>query len=208
MATSADLWREYCGFFEKPFEQQLEANEALMKEHLARWGRSAQAKTLCPKGFQTINDIPVTSYDDYPALLEFKKRIESLEKTSPRMPGELYWDYYERIGMIAAKSLHNYLIGDFSLAVKTSGTTGEPKWIFHGDAFWENFRRDVIATTLIACSDSWGCTKFEKGDRGLNFTTSAPLLTGWGRKASQGLVVDVPPVDIMDGIAEARRRFL
>ncbi|MGB9622425.1 MAG: hypothetical protein ACPL07_01140, partial [Candidatus Bathyarchaeia archaeon] len=96
---------------------------------------------------------------------------------------------------------------DFSLAVKTSGTTGEPKWVAHSSVFWENFRRDVIATTLIACSNSWGITKFEKGDKGLNFTASAPFLTGWGRRASQGLVVDVPPVSIMDEIAEARRRF-
>jgi hypothetical protein len=207
LASSADLWREYCEFYEKPFEQQLEINEALLKEHLARWGRAAQAKTLCPNGFQTINDIPVTSYSDYPVLLEFKKRIERLEKTSPRMPGELYWDYYDRIGRLASSSLSDYIIGDFSFAVKTSGTTGEPKWIVHGNFFWENFRRDVIATTLIACSDSWGVTKFEKGDRGLNFTTSAPFLTGWGRKASQGLVTDIPPVSVMDEISEARRRF-
>ncbi|MBO3797741.1 MAG: GH3 auxin-responsive promoter family protein [Thermoproteota archaeon] len=207
MTNSADLWREYCSFYEKPFEQQLEINEALLKEHLARWGRTAQAKILCPNGFQSINDIPVTSYKDYPVLLEFKKRIESLEKSSPRMPGELYWDYYDRIGRLASKSLSDYLIGDFSLAVKTSGTTSEPKWIPHGNVFWENFRQDVIATTLIACSNSWGITKFEKGDRGLNFTASAPFLTGWGRKASQGLVIDVPPVSVMDEISEARRRF-
>jgi hypothetical protein len=207
LASSADLWREYCEFYEKPFEQQLEINEALLKEHLARWGRTAQAKTLCPNGFQTINDIPVTSYSDYPVLLEFKKRIERLEKTSPRMPGELYWDYYERIGRIAAESFSEYIIGDFSFAVKSTGTVGEPKWVVHGSLLWENYRRDVIATTLLACSDEWGSTKFQLGDKGLNFTPSAPYLSGWGRKASQGIVIDVPPVGMMDEIPDARRRF-
>ncbi|MEM2599202.1 MAG: GH3 auxin-responsive promoter family protein [Thermoproteota archaeon] len=207
MTNSADLWREYCSFYEKPFEQQLEINETLLKEHLARWGRTAQAKTLCPKGFQSINDIPVTSYKDYPVLLEFKKRIESLEKSSPRMRGELYWDYYERIGRIAAKPFSEYIIGDFSFPVRTTGTVGEPKWVIHGSLLWENYRKDVIATTLLACSDEWGSTKFQPGDKGLNFTPSAPFLSGWGRKASQGIVIDVPPVEVMDEISDARRRF-
>jgi len=207
LASSADLWREYCGFYEKPFEQQLEINEALLKEHLARWGRTAQAKTLCPNGFQTINDIPVTGYEDYPAMHEFKKRIERLEKTSPRIPGELYWEYYERIGRIAAKPFSEYIIGDFSFAVKSTGTVGEPKWVAHGSLLWENFKKDVITTTLFACSDNWGSTRFQPGDKGLNFTPSAPFLSGWGRKASQGVVVDVPPVEMMDEIPDARRRF-
>jgi hypothetical protein len=207
LASSTDLWREYCSFYEKPFEQQLEINEALLKEHLARWGRTAQAKTLCPNGFQTINEIPVTGYEDYPAMHEFKKRIENREKTSPRIPGELYWDYYERIGRIAAKPFSEYIIGDFSFIVRTTGTVGEPKWMVHGSLLWENYRRDVITTTLLACSDDWGSTRFQLGDRGLNFTPSAPYLSGWGRKASQGIVVDVPPVEVMDEIPDAKRRF-
>ncbi|MEM2930077.1 MAG: GH3 auxin-responsive promoter family protein [Thermoproteota archaeon] len=207
LISSADLWREYCGFYEKPFEQQLEINEALLKEHLARWGRTAQAKILCPNGFQTINDIPVTSYSDYPVLLEFAQKMENLEKTLPRMPGELYWEYYERIGRIAAKPFSQYIIGNFSFEARTTGTVGAPKWVIHGSLFWENYKKDVIATTLLACSDRWGDTEFRVGDKGLNFTPSAPFLSGWGRKASQGIVVDVPPVDVMDEIPDARRRF-
>lgn len=207
LASSADLWREYCSFYEKPFEQQLEINEALLKEHLDRWGRTAQAKILCPNGFQTINDVPVTSYGDYPAMLEFKKKIESLEKTSPRMPGELYWDYYERIGRIAAKPFSEYILGDFSFAAKTTGTVGEPKWVIHGSIFWENLKKDIIATTLFACSDNWGETKFQLGDKTLNFTPSAPYFSGWGRKATQGIMIDVPPVEVMDNISDTRRRF-
>ncbi len=207
MTTSADLWREYCGFFEKPFEQQLEINEALLKEHLARWRESAQAKVLCPEGFQTVNDIPVTDYGDYPVLLEFKRKIENLEKASRRVPGELYWDYYERIGRIAAKPFFEYIIGDFSFVAKTTGTVGEPKWVVHSSALWENFKKDVIATTLFSCSDNWRGTRFQPGDKGLNFTPSAPYLSGWGRKASQNIVKDVPPVEMMDEIPDARRRF-
>jgi hypothetical protein len=207
MTTSADLWKEYCGFFEKPFSTQLEANEALMKEHLERWARTRQARTLCPDGVRSIEDVPVTTYADYKAMLEFKSRIEKLEKDVPRAAGELCWDYYHRIGRIAEEPLSDDVIGDLCMVAKTSGTDSEPKWAVHGSIFWENFRRDVIATTMFACSDSWGRTKFQIGDKGLNFTPSAPFMSGWGRKASQGIVVDVPPVEVMDDIPDTRRRF-
>jgi len=207
MKSSADLWKEYCSFYEKPFDAQLEANEALLKEHLQRWGQTAQAKALCPKGFSSIDGIPVTTYDDYQFLTQFKSRIERLEKDVTRMPGELCWDYYDRIGRAAAEPCKDYIVGEFAFAAKTSGTVSEPKWVVHGSLFWENFRRDVIATTLLACSDRWGQTKFRVGDKGFNFTPSAPFLSGWGRKASQGVVEDVPPVGVMDDIQDARRRF-
>jgi phenylacetate-coenzyme A ligase PaaK-like adenylate-forming protein len=207
MVSEADLMKECCGFFELPFSKQLELNEAMLKEHLQRWMQTDQAKALCPKGFESIDAIPVTTYDDYPAMLQLKSNIERLEKMSPRMPGEVMWDYYDRIGRAAAKPISNYIIGDFSFVAKTSGTVGEPKWVVHGIQFWENFRKDVIATTLLACSDSWGSTKFRIGDKGLNFTPSAPFLSGWGRKASQGIVIDVPPIGLMDNINDARRRF-
>jgi hypothetical protein len=207
MKNSADLWKEYCSFYEKPFDAQLETNEALLKEHLQRWGQTAQAKVLCPKGYVSIDDIPVTTYDDYQFLTQFKSRIERLEKDVTRMPGELCWDYYDRIGHAAAEPYHDYMIGEFSFVTRTTGTISEPKWVIHGSVFWENFRRDVISTTILSCSDYWGQTKFRVGDKGFNFTPSAPFLSGWGRKASQGLVVDVPPIEIMDEIPDTRRRF-
>jgi len=207
MKGSADLWREYCSFYEKPFSIQLEANEALLKEHLQRWGQTAQAKVLCPKGYVSIDDIPVTTYDDYQFLTQFKSRIERLEKDVTRMPGELCWDYYDRIGRAAAEPCLDYIVGEFAFATKTSGTVSEPKWVVHGSPFWENFRRDVTTTALFACSDRWGQTKFRVGDKGFNFTPSAPYLSGWGRKASQGIVEDVPPVEVMDNIPDSRRRF-
>jgi hypothetical protein len=207
MTNPADLWKEYCGFYEKPFSVQLEANEALLKEHLGRWGQTAQAKALCPNGYASIEDIPVTTYDDYEFLGQFRSGIEKLEKEVPRMPGELCWDYYDRIGRAASEPYRDCIVGEFAFATKTSGTVSEPKWAVHGSLFWENFRRDVIATTLFACSDRWGQTKFRVGDKGFNFTPSAPFLSGWGRKASQGVAEDVPPVEIMDNIPDSRRRF-
>jgi hypothetical protein len=207
MVSEADLMKECCGFFELPFSKQLELNEAMLKEHLQRWAQTDQAKALCPKGFESIEAIPVTTYDDYPAMLQLKFNIERLEKTSPRVTGELLWDYYDRIGKAAAKPILGYVIGNFLFVAKTTGTVGDPKWVVHGNYFWENFRRDVIATTLLACSDYWGRTKFKIGDKGLNFTPSAPFLSGWGRKASQGIVLDVPPVSVMDEIIDTRRRF-
>jgi hypothetical protein len=207
MVSEADLMKECCGFFELTFSKQLELNEAMLKEHLQRWMQTDQAKALCPKGFESIDAIPVTTYDDYPAMLQLKSNIERLEKMSPRMPGEVMWDYYDRIGRVAAKPISNYIIGDFSFVARTSGTVGEPKWVAHGMYFWENLKRDVIATTLLSCSDSWGNTYFKIGDKGLNFTPSAPFLSGWSRKATQGFVTDVPPVEVMDNIIDTRRRF-
>jgi len=207
MTTSADLWKEYCGFYEKPFSQQLEQNEALLKEHLQHWGKTAQAKLLCPKGFASIDDIPVTTFADYPVYAQLKSRIERLEREIPRVTGENCWDYYDRIGGIASRALSDYIVGDFSFVAKTSGTVAEPKWVAHGSTLWENFRHDVIATTILSCSDSWGKSSFRVGDRGFNFTPSAPFLSGWGRRASQGFVIDVPSVDEMDNIADARRKF-
>ena len=207
MTSAADLWKKYCGFYEEPFSKQLEQNEALLEDHLQRWSKTAQANALCPNGFKSVDEIPTTTYGDYPVMLDFKSNIERLEKTSTRLQGELCWDYYDRIGRTAAGPLSGYLIDDFSFAAKTTGTVGEPKWVAHGSIFWDNFRNDVMATTLLSCSDSWGRTRFQPGDKGLNFTPSAPFLSGWGRKASQGIVVDVPPVDLMDNIPDARRRF-
>lgn len=207
MSSEKDLMRKFCDFFELPFNKQLEINEAMLREHLARWTQTDQAKVLCPNGFDSMERMPVTTYDDYPVFLRLKSNIERLEKTSPRMPGELLWDYYDRIGRAATKSLSGYVIGDFSFVARTSGTVGEPKWVVHGTQFWKNFKQDVIATALLACSNSWGSTKFRIGDKGLNFTPSAPFLSGWGRKASQGFEIDVPPVEVMDNITDARRRF-
>jgi hypothetical protein len=205
--SEGDLWREYCGFYEKPFEAQLEENRALLVEHLRSWGQTQQANALCPKGCTSIDDVPVTTYDAYSFLAQFKSRIEKLEKDVPRMSGELCWDYYDRIGHIAAEPYAHCVVGEFSFAAKTSGTVSEPKWVIHGSPFWENYRRDVIATTLLACSERSGQTKFRVGDKGFNFTPSAPFLSGWGRKASQGFVEDVPPVAVMDEISDARKRF-
>jgi len=207
MVSESDLMKECCGFFELPFNKQLEFNEAALKEHLQIWAQTEPAKVICPKGFNSVDAIPITTYNDYPGLLKLKSDIERLEKTSPRLPGELAWDYYERIGRVAAKSVSNYIIGDFSFITKTTGTTGEPKWIVHGTLFWEHFRLNALAVIMLSCSDSWGSTRFRIGDKGLNFTPSAPYLSGWGRKATQGILTDVPPVEMMDNIADTRRRF-
>lgn len=207
MVSEIDLMKECCSFFELPFEKQLEINEEATKEHLQRWARTDPARALCPKGFNSIDEIPVTTYNDYPGLLQLKSNIERLEKTSPRLPGELTWDYYDRIGRAATKNISNYIIGDFSFVAKTTGTMGEPKWVLHGTLFWDHFRKNALATIMLSCSDSWSSSRFRIGDKGLNFTPSAPYLSGWGRKATQGILVDVPSVEIMDSVPDTRSRF-
>ncbi|MGQ9596806.1 MAG: hypothetical protein ACUVUS_05350, partial [Thermoproteota archaeon] len=82
MSSEKDLMRKFCNFFELPFNKQLEINEAMLREHLARWTQTDQAKVLCPNGFDSIERMPVTTYDDYPVFLRLKSNIERLEKTS------------------------------------------------------------------------------------------------------------------------------
>jgi hypothetical protein len=207
MVSESDLMKECCGFFELPFNKQLEFNEAALKEHLQIWAQTEPAKVICPTGFDSVDTIPITTYKNYPGLLKLKANIEQLEKTSPRLPGELMWDYYDRIGRVSAKDISGYIIGDFSFVAKTTGTVGEPKWVLHGTIYWEHFRRNALATIILSCSDSWGNTKFRIGDKGLNYTPSAPYISGWGRKVTQGIIIDIPPVEVMDNVDDTRRRF-
>jgi hypothetical protein len=205
--SSENLWTKYCGFFDQNYSKQLEYNRKQMEEHLERWRGTELAKILCPKGVDKVEDIPLTTHSDYPLLKDFGERIEEKAKTVPRLPSELLVDYYDRIGREAAKILEGYMPYDYSFAVKTTGFTGENKWIVHCDSFWQHYLLDVTATMVMACSDEWGSTKIKDGAKGLNIGAPAPYLSGWATKASEAHFVSIPPPQVTDNLTDMKRKF-
>ncbi len=78
MNEGRDLWQKYCGFFDKSFSEQVRYSEKKREEYFEKWKKTKMAKQLCPKGARVFEDIPLTTYDDYPILHEFGEKIESL----------------------------------------------------------------------------------------------------------------------------------
>jgi len=91
--------------------------------------------------------------------------------------------------------------------MKTTGTTGESKWITYGKTFWNNFMSASIATAVIACSDEWGETKLKEGDKALNLNAPIPYISGWGALASQIHLELVPPMDVSDNLRDMKEKF-
>ena len=87
------LWAKYCGFFDKPFSEQVTYNEKQNQEFFDEWKNTKAAKHLCPEGAERFEDIPLTTYDNYPILREFGKKMEQLSETTPRGKEESLWDY-------------------------------------------------------------------------------------------------------------------
>ncbi len=88
-----ELWTKYCSFFEKSFSEQVDHNEKKLKEHFEKWKKTKMAEYLCPEGVDKFEDIPLTTYEDYPILHKFGEEMEKAEKTVPRRKGESLWDY-------------------------------------------------------------------------------------------------------------------
>lgn len=208
MSEGRELWKKYCGFFDKSFSEQVEYNERKKKEYFERWKKTKMAKQLCPEGVEKFEDIPLTTYDNYPILHEFGKKIEKLEKTVPRGKKELLCDYYDRIGRQASPMLDGWMVDDYGFCMKTSGTTGESKWFVFGDTFFKNMATDIMAILTLCCSDSWGETTLRKGDSVLNLMSSSPYSGGPFYRAvlNAGLRL-VPPLSVTDNIPNMRKKI-
>lgn len=166
------------------------------------------AKKLCPKGVKRFEDVPLTTYEDYPILHEFGKKIEKLEKTVPRRKGELWWDYYDRISKQVSYILDGWMVDEYAFCAKTSGSTGASKWFAHGKEFWENFKNSLMAATVIACSDEWGTTKIKKGDRVLNVGPPVPYTSGYLIVSILGFLEPIPPLEVTDNILNFRKKVM
>jgi len=209
MNEGRELWEKYCGFFDKSFSEQVAYNEKQKEELFEEWKGSNAAKHLCPDGVEKFEDIPLTTYDDYPILREFGQEIERLSERTPRGKEESLWDYYDRISRQVAPMLDGWLADEYGFCCKTSGTSGESKWFAHGQSFLNNVSRDIGALFAIACSNEWGKTSLKEGDRIFLVTSPAPYMGGTFYKSLDINHIEViPPPKIVDNIPSMRKKLV
>ncbi|MEM2584722.1 MAG: GH3 auxin-responsive promoter family protein, partial [Thermoproteota archaeon] len=192
------------------FQKQVEYNRKKMGEYFKMLKNTLLLEALKAKEAEKIKQVPVTTYDDYFFLKAFGERVRELEVTTPKKKGETLVEYYTRIGRIAAEPIRNYLPGEFECFVKTSGTTGQSKWIVHTELL-RNIAADVAMTVLvIACSERAGDTALRLGETVLNIVAPAPYVSGWSLYYLQEInkFKIYPPFRITDRVSDIRRRML
>ncbi len=203
----SDLWEKYCSFYEKNFSEQVQFNEERMEKYFARWKKTDLARMLCQSDPEGPEDVPITSYSNYNMLSEFGQEIAQKAAATPKQEGELFKEYYDRIGADVGSKLNRFMTEPYYLCMKTTGTTGQNKWMVHGETFWNNFSLASIAQAVFSCSDEWGETKLEVGDKALNMNAPIPYVSGWGAWASQIHLELVPPIGVGDNLRDRRERF-
>ena len=206
--THNDLWERFCSFYDKNFSEQIEYDKKRMERYFHKWKKTDLAKILCQGTPRRLQEIPITTYSDYPMLSEFSRKMSNVVKTTPRGQGELLKEYYDRISPEIGTSLNRYMTEPFYFCMKTTGTTGRNKWIANGEEFWKNFSSGAMATAIFSCSDRWGETKLKVGDKCLNLTAPIPYISGWGAWASRTYVKFIPPIEVADDVQDMRETFL
>ena len=202
------LWKRYCSFSEKPFSEQMEYNTKQIELYFHKWKNTDIAKMTGHEIPKKLQDVPVTTYDNYPMLVEFSRKIDDAVKRKVKKQGELFKSYYEHITREIGSSLSRYMPEPYYFSMKTTGTTGESKWVVHGETFWNNFRSSAITSAIIACSDEWGETKVKSGDKALNVTAPIPYLSGWAAWASQTQFKLIPPIAVTDNLQSIKDAYL
>lgn len=202
-----ELWAKYCSFFEKSFSEQVDHDEKKLKEHFEKWKKTKMAEDLCPEGVDKFEDIPLTTYDDYPILHKFGEEMEKAEKTVPRRKGESLWDYYQRISRKIVPMLEGWMTDEYALCLKTSGGSGKSKWLVHGKTYLENSRVAIMPLVLFACSDEWGKPKIREGDTVLNMFAPFPYGSGMSAKLLEESFNVVPSVLVLDQVTDMRRKI-
>ena len=202
-----DLWKAYCSFYEKDFSEQMEYNMNQVELCFGKWKKTDLARILCKDSPARFQDVPTTTYGDYAMLSEFGQRMDDATRRNPRKKGELFREYYDRIGLEIGPTLNRYMTEPYYLCMKSTGTTGERKWIAHGESFWKNFSSGANASVVISCSDGWGETKLEIGDGALNMTAPIPFISGWGVWATQTNLRMTPPIEVTDNLRDMKQMF-
>jgi hypothetical protein len=202
-----NLWDKYCSFYEKDFSEQLAYNKKRLKLYFSAWKKTDLAKILCKVSPEQHKVIPITTYQDYPMLSEFGRAITNISKGISRKQGELFRSYYDRISLEIGTSLNRFMVEPYYMCTKTTGTTGEHKWIAHGETFWKNFSLASISTAIISCTEGWGETRLNHGDKSLNLNAAIPLISGWGAWASKDEFNLIPPIEVTDNLRDMKERF-
>jgi len=194
-----DLWKTYCSFLDKDFNEQLLWNEKYLLEYFKDWKNTKMAKQLCPNKLESFEDIPVTTYSDYPIMHEFDMRLNELTEKIPREKKEQYCDYYDKLSRQIIDMCDGWMADDYSFCAKTSGTTGESKWFIHGKTFLNNFTRVVKALLVISCSSEKGMTSFREGDSLFAIAATAPYYSGYILRILQNEGIKIiPPIEVVD----------
>jgi len=210
MRNERELWDKYCSFLEKPFSEQITYCEERIKKKFEKWKKTKTAKHLMKKfriEFEKLEDVPLTTYGDYPILHEFGARIDALVKKKPRKRGERLLDYYSRLFAELKPMLDGWMIDDFGCAAKTSGTSGKPKWIIHGATSLKNYEEGCVTMACLICSENWGETKIKEGDTSLNIVAPIPYISGWGLLLSSRHFKPIPPPEVIEGVTDMGRRL-
>lgn len=209
MRQGEELWEEYCGFINMPFSDQMSFNQKQREDFFKDWKETKAAQHFCPKGADTFEDIPLTTYDDYSILREYGQKVEQLSETVPQEEGEDLWDYYLRLGKQAAPMLDGWLADDFGLCCKTSGTGGESKWVAHGQSFVDVGFKNIMTFFMVACSEAWGETAFRKEYNLINIAGPSPYISNMVTKCavSHGIKL-IPPPEITEKTADMRKKIM
>jgi hypothetical protein len=202
-----DLWKKYCRFYEKSFFEQIEYSKNRMDLYFQRWRKLPIAKLFCNNTPKSLQEVPITTYQDYFMLHDFGESLSNLTSREPRRSGEFLKNYYERITKSVGSSLSQYMCEPYYLCMKTTGTTGKSKWVVQGETYWKNFSLGSIATSIISCSNSWGETTLNRGDKVLNMNAPIPFVSGWGTWAAKDLFRMIPPIDVADNVKDMREKF-
>ncbi len=201
-----DPWRDYCSFYERDFERQMEYNEKMLKEQLESWKRTGVSKFLAPKEVKGIEDIPITSYRSYPMMREFGMKVEAKVKEMEDRWGGSSLELYLHVANRLFNPREYGLMGDAAIC-KTSGTSGESKYIVHSMKFIENLWRDSVASGFLSGSFEWGRTELKEGDTVLNIVAPLPYVTGWGMLGVSKVFRPLPSMELNESVKDMQFKF-
>lgn len=206
--NSNSLWEEYCSFYKQDFITQLSQNERLASDHLDAWCRTVTSK-LITKGKKPskIEDLPITEYNDYPILETFGQKIQEEEKKQTRAEGELLHDYYTKIFNKNSGLVSGYLPDEPILVMKTTGTTGESKWIVQTKKFNQGYIASSIALVLMTLSKEWGEKVLEQKPNALNLVAPVPYISGWAMRFWDDIINFIPPISYTDNVTDMGKKF-
>lgn len=205
--SNSNLWKKYCSFYDKSFQEQVEYNNERLENYFSKWKKTDIAKKLDNACLKSFKDIPITDYSDYPMLASFALQLESATKMNPRTETESLSKYYHRISPKLGASLNRYMTEPFYFCASTTGSTGRSKCIANGETFWKNFFQASLATVLVSCSESWGETKLKEGDTALNINAPVPYISGWGADAFKHHFNMIPPIEVADNLQNMKEKF-
>ncbi|MEF8874207.1 MAG: GH3 auxin-responsive promoter family protein [Candidatus Thermoplasmatota archaeon] len=201
------LWDEYCSFFEKDFEEQLEYNRKRKEEFFEKWRKTKTADHLLPEGPKRFEDIPVTTYEDYPALQKFGRKMEKKVDNNPK-PGGMSWKtYYEKMEKGLKDWIEDWIPGEYGICAKTTGSTGRPKWFAMGKEFMREFREEAILPGIFSGSEERGRTNLQSGDVLLNLGVPVPYIAGYTILACKQEFTPFPSIKYTDNELNMKRKL-